>query len=318
MLTTIKKNYKLIIKIILVLVIIVCLVSKIDINSCIELIKKFPISMLIIILFLFLLQFIILGLKWQTLLPNINLGILIRNILYGHAMTYAVGGQLVGESIKALSLGKKEKDYSLISASVIMDKIIGLISSFIVGAAGILFSNIMFPSYLIILYFLVSLFLVSVLFLIGKKKIQEIFDFFLNKLKKKCGESNKIVNFIGSMLNACERFATNYKCILWNLLYGVLYQILAVSISYTICFSLGISISFFDLCWIMAAVSIVGLIPISFAGFGVNQVSSIGLMEIAGAGSSAAFSYTIVLYMFSVFIAIIGAGFYLVCERKSD
>ena len=144
-----------------------------------------------------------------------------------------------------------KKDYANCFLLTLFEKILSL---FFLVIIVILFSN--FTNLFILILFLIGIFLIILILINNIKKINFILNFFLKnkiKLNKKIFDEFKKNLFIFSLIDV----------IIWFLIF---FQIFIISES------LSIDLGFNKICFIFGYSIILGLIPISFGGFGIRDI----------------------------------------------
>jgi len=84
------------------------------------------------------------------------------------------------------------------------------------------------------------------------------------------------------------------------------YHILGFVVAYLLAISLNINLTFFDIAWMRAAINILTMLPISFAGLGVREVSLVFFMENYGVKPDTAIAYSLLIFFNALLISLIG------------
>lgn len=85
------------------------------------------------------------------------------------------------------------------------------------------------------------------------------------------------------------------------------YHSLGITTAYLLALSLNIEITFFDIAWIRAAVNIITMLPISFAGLGVREGSLIFLLGNYGVKPDTAIAYSMLLFFNMITVSLLGS-----------
>lgn len=310
----VKEHKKEIIKGLIIFGLILIVIRRMDIKhikDCLVNTNKFMILLALIIVCLMCLT---LAIKWKILLKNLQLMQLIKGVLVAHIVTYSLGGQLLGEGSKLLAMKNTKEQLEKVTASILLDKITGLIGVFIVGLFGMFFSRVPLANEYKVLYCLTvggSIFLFS--FFLNCKIIKLIKNC-SQKLIKKSGFLEKLGVFFANISIAIEQFINEWKRVALSVGAGIIVQIISISISFIICYAIGIKVDFWGLCWIISLISVISLIPLSVMGIGINQISTIGILAMVGVAKEKAAAYTVVTYIIMVGVALLAGIFLMICS----
>ena len=85
-----------------------------------------------------------------------------------------------------------------------------------------------------------------------------------------------------------------------------LYHSLGITAAYLLALSLRIDISFFDIAWIRSVITILAMLPISFAGLGIREGSLVFLLSNYGIQPGDALAYSFLLFFNMVLVALSG------------
>lgn len=300
-----KRHKKLIIKTILILVIIFILLRKIDLEELFSYLLYADKKMFFFAFVMVCVMCGILALKWKVLLKSTKFVSLLESVLIGHMLTYSLGGQIVGEGSKIVSLKKTEENMGTVAASVLVDKITGFLGVFIVGLAGMLSSKISISNDYKISYCLIISGCICLILGLFNPTALKFFGRLSNRLKRKGGLLGKSGEILETVLSGINQYVHDKRAILISIVWGIILQIVSVVVSFCICYALGIVIRFQDLCWIMSLVSVISLVPLSVMGLGINQVSTISLFMLSGVSKELATGYSLVSYFVMIGVAIL-------------
>jgi len=151
--------------------------------------------------------------------------------------------------------------------------------------------------------------LVSILliFVLGMPQIDKILD-------KSAKRLNRNGNFASGFILRLQKFVLSWRSYLKcpsvigiSVVIGVCYQLLLASSLYFRGISIGLNVSFIDWCWFFSILSIVLLLPISFAGFGIREASFVGVLALIGVNSSDAMGCSMLMLGIQLLNTMIGA-----------
>jgi hypothetical protein len=282
------------------------LLRKTDFSAILNTMHNFSLTNLLAAFLLFSFTFVILAYKWKILLPEQSLFILIKTILIGHFYSTILPGQIAGEAAKAYTLGRGKKNAEVIAASVLIDKITGLLGLLIVGISGLFFSRTVVPPTLTISLIIATFLVVLSLVLIQVKLIFTSILKIFNYLKSVFPKAGKVFSQIELLIHAWRMYSQKSKILFYSILFGIAYQVVSIFTSMLLAGDLHISVSFFDWSWIAAFLSFALLIPLSIGGIGIREGTLVGVLAIVGVIPANALALSFSLFAFTLIYAIVG------------
>ncbi|OGU77196.1 MAG: hypothetical protein A2V93_12535 [Ignavibacteria bacterium RBG_16_34_14] len=114
---------------------------------------------------------------------------------------------------------------------------------------------------------------------------------------------NSIVKFLGSM-QKFRKLTIKDSSRIFSLLF--FYHSLGITSAYLLALSLKINITFFDIAWIRATISILTMLPVSFAGLGIREGSLIFLLGNYGVKADDAIAYSFLLFFNMALVSLSG------------
>jgi uncharacterized membrane protein YbhN (UPF0104 family) len=84
------------------------------------------------------------------------------------------------------------------------------------------------------------------------------------------------------------------------------YHTLGIAAVYLLALSLNLDITFFDIAWIRAAVNILTMLPFSFAGLGIREVSIVFFLGEFGIKADAAMAFSLLIFLNLTFLSLLG------------
>ena len=116
----------------------------------------------------------------------------------------------------------------------------------------------------------------------------------------------KLSSISSNFYEAWKKYVSNYKSILLAIIIGGIVQLAGIIQEYGIGIALNINIPFCEYFWIYATLSLLLLIPISFAGFGVREISLVGLLSIYEVSKEYAITISFIMASAQLMVALIG------------
>lgn len=313
-----KNILKIFCKIVISTILIIILCSRIDINLFAGEISKINIGVFAFSLFCYLGSLLLGAIKWQLLLKNVSLVCLLKIMFTSQFYATVLPGQLFGEASKVVSLHKENKTDEEITASVIIDKVIGLIAVIVLGMIGIVFTEIDQIKKYRIFFIVIFIVLMSILLLPKLGIVAQGILYFSGKLQKaKSKQIQKLALIFLKFYDAWNAYVKNIKILVIAIFLGLFVQLMGIFQEYGIGESLGVQVSIYEYFWIYAALSFLLLLPISFAGLGVREISLVGFLGIFGVSKESAITLSAVMLSSQLIGAMMG-GIIILCELVKD
>lgn len=303
-----KNNIIQLLKILISILLMYLLIRQIDYKEFKEALENVNVLGILIVVIAYLFSIIVNALKWKVLLPKTELTYLI--VLCFRAQFYAtvLPGQLFGEASKVTVWNNRDEDIPEIAASVIFDKITGIIGQILIGVFGIYLSskaNIISYKWLLIALVGLGLFFIYVsserhLYIIIKNLFGQI-----GKINKSLG--NKLIEFY----DAWYHFATKKGVLIRSILWGIFNQTFGIVSIWILSMTMGLKVGFIEYCWIIPLMSVVLLLPVSFAGVGLRDTSIASMLSIFNVNKGSSLVITMSMLMAQIVAALIG-GLYAI------
>jgi len=313
-----KNRINLLIKLLFSFGLLGILVYKTNMSLLWESIKEITITTIIVSICVFFIAHIINSVKWHILLPQYRIMFLFKLNMISVFYSLLLPGQIAGDIMKAYKLGKGQGDAERIAASVMVDKITGTIGVLFVAFLGFILTAEYAFSFSFSLILLSCLLLCMImLLLIRFDFLYILFRNYLagipNRRKRFAVFTSKLILFI----DALHVYTKKSFILFINVLVGILFQIVAVFISFFIANDLDLLLPFFDWCWIYGIVSIALLLPITIGGLGVREGSLIGILGWLGFGSDKAMALSILIFGLQIIGALLGGFFEFSFKRDT-
>lgn len=256
--------------------------------------------------------------KWKTFLNKVSIKRLLVTCFEAQFFSTVLPGQLFGEMSKIAVLhGEKAAD-SEIAASVVADKLTGLFTSVAVGIIGILFTGINLPGG-IRWTFLIFFVLFGLCFYFPHIPVADRVLMRWISFGEGVGNAavRKIAGGCRGAYEAWKGYAGDGRKAALNILWGFAVQFAGVIQMWGISRALNIDISFIEFMWIIPAVSVMLLLPVSFGGLGVREVSITGFLGLFAIPENSAVTVSLIILSGQIVSALIGGGCLLLDRRKS-
>ena len=244
--------------------------------------------------------------KWWLLLPDEPFFRLLRLNIAANFYALVVPGQVGAEAIKTYQLGRGRVDAEAIAASVVLDKITGLLSLLALGVVGAVFSSLPLGQVsrvslaaLLVLCFAVLVglrFPVVRAFAVGCVRTLQAAMPRLREL------GNRIILFVDAWCN----YLSKPGVILASLAAGVLQQSIYVVMISLLSRQLGFELPLLDWCWIFGLASAAAVLPITIAGLGVREGVFVGLLASVSIPAEQALALSLTIFAIQVVLGLFG------------
>lgn len=304
-----RKRRKLLINILISIFFIGWIILKINWKESLLYLKNISFFYVIIYLAVVFLGLIISSIKWKGLAKsrgfNEKLSTFLKLYITGAFINNFIPSTIGGDIYRAYKIGKKNKRYPEATATVVDDRLTGLLALFLMTP---IFSLINFGviSKIPILIIINLSFIFALILLPFLPKFLSYF--FAGKKIKFIPE--KVITYIKEIGN----FRKDKKLFARTMLYSIIFNLIGVGLANLILFwSMGIQISPLDYFSVVFIISIVSSIP---AGIGLKEWSYIFFFGMMGINISAAVIVAILNRFFQAIINVLALPIYLKDKEK--
>jgi hypothetical protein len=288
------------------IILIVILVIRYDFGDAFHKMSTLSLTGAVLTLFFYYVAVFISALKWKVLYPNATLGRIFETILVGHFFSMLLPGQLFGEASKIAYLAGDAKKNDVnsgvarLSASVIVDKITGLIGLLILGTFGTFFSSEPEKVRYIAAPFAAAI--IGILFILVCLRFQWCYLAIKGfcDLLKKVPQIKMMAYTLLSIAETWRFYLYSPLKLLSSISWGIIYHCLIVCVHLTLCYYLKIHVSFWDLSWVCALLSIILLLPFSIGGVGLRESGYVGALSILSVMPDSALALSLSIFSLHV------------------
>lgn len=298
---------KISLKIFFSLLILSFIIWKIDFGQVVQILSLLPINIIIIVIIIYFISLFINTLKWLQLLPRQKIIRLFLLTLIAQYYSLILPGQIAGEAVKAYKLGKGRKDAEKIAASVMIDRLTGIIGLMLVAFFGLLWSKTPFVKELTLWFGLGLVVLILFFYLIRFYMFEEFLGYFLNFIKKTFQKTGFWVDRCFSFIDAWKDYLNKPLLLLKSVSLGIVFQLICVLINFILGKTFGIELGFFEWCWVFGVISLVVFLPVTIGGIGLREGGFILLLGILGVSSEKAFAISLSIFGLQIIGAMAGA-----------
>jgi uncharacterized membrane protein YbhN (UPF0104 family) len=207
-------------------------------------------------------------------------------------------GQVAGEAIKIVRLSRSERDRDLLMASVLVDRVTGLVGLLIVGTAGAIIASAPRAATAALVGSLVAGTLLMVIALRFRYR---------TPTGTRAGFLARAWRASIRIAVTALRFTNEWWSIGIAVLISVVFQLMLSINVWVFARAIEIDIGLAPLAWIVAFVAIVQLLPITVAGIGTREGAFIALLATYGVPAADALALGLLLLFGNLSLALGGA-----------
>lgn len=304
-------------KLLFTTVVLYFLFRKIDWDTLLTTIRMVNIFLVVVAFVAVQIAHVFAAARWKLLCKKASIMLLLKMVFVSRLYTTILPGQLFGEAAKVFHVRRSNPNISTqeITASVLVDKIVGLVGLLLVGIYGA-FSSKILPSDELAVWFAICVFALGVcLALPALPVVSRLINLMLNAIAKRSEKARLITSKLRLLLISWQSHMKTPLALVCSVLIGVAVQAgLAASMYYLAC-AVFVQVPFADWCWIFAILSVVLILPISFAGLGVRETTLVGFLAIFFVSLELALSISLLALLIQIVDALIG-GAILLLDRS--
>lgn len=312
--TTKKKQvWKTLAKIVFSAVVLYFLFRKCDWPELFSTLENAKLTYVLLAFFVVQITHVIAALRWRLLCRKARFLPLFKLVYVSRLYSTVLPGQLFGEAAKVVYISQSNPDISPeeATASVVVDKIAGLIGLLLVGIGGVLFSVSM-QSRDVLGWFAVCALVLALCVALPafppvSRLINRILDAFERRFPKTGGAAERLRLFLTSW----QAYLKTPAILLFSVLTACFFQLLSTAGMALLGRSVGIFVPLADWCWIFAVLSVALLLPVSFAGLGVREATLVGFLGALGASRELALSTSLLSLLIQIVDSLIGGAIVL-------
>ncbi|QDM23004.1 flippase-like domain-containing protein [Tardiphaga sp. vice154] len=237
--------------------------------------------------------------KTKILLPERSVGAILRVSIVSQIYSIVFLGQVGGDIAKAGYLVRTPAELHRIVAAVVFDRITGLIGLLVLGLAGLLFNTQHFdPVIAPTLAFTMVLLLTAMLamFFLNDASVAKLFGWLPDLISRQLRDT----------VVATHVFSSSVRTLVASIAMGIAFQAVVVANCAWLGAGLGIDLSLASWAVVICVMSLVLLLPISFGGIGLRDVTLVGLLGGSGVATERALALSLALLGLQLAMAAVG------------
>ena len=217
-----KFPFRIIIKIIIATCLILWFLSKSDVHGIFQSIINFSFLVFGLGFLLSILCLLVNAAKWKLLLPTYSIFLLLKLNFIGYYYSLILPGQIAGEVAKAFVLGKEKRNAAQIAASVLVDKITGVIALLLIGIAGLAFTSIHIPKVIIYGIVIASIIGILILFSVRWKPFYYRLLKLMNAFKTRFHSFKNVFKKINQLIYAWKGYSKRINVLMMSVFLGLI------------------------------------------------------------------------------------------------
>jgi hypothetical protein len=304
-----RKIISLLLRIIISVGILIILIKRIDLSKLIRIVSGADISKIILALLLALLIYFIWFLRWRMLLIGLELNLpqpsIFKSFCLGLFANLFFPSTMGGDVLRSIDLGLRSQKSRQVVASVILDRLSGY-SAMMSVAFLALFLGCRIVNDISVLFAL-SIFLSLLIALLT--------ILFNNFLFSKC---SKLLRFFGRTGEALANlhyeiynFRHQKELLIKNFAFSFIMQLLFVLSVYLISLAFETNVSLIYFFILVPIISAISAIPVSIAGLGLREASSMFFFTKLGMSAEVALAMALLTFAIMFLIGICGGIIYV-------
>ncbi len=315
------------IKIFVSLVLLGILIYWIDLGQVKDSIKNANYFYLFIAFLIVSFSRVLMAVKWDILLRAKNIIIPIDRVIGIYYISTFLGLFLPptvgGDAVRTYYAAKRKEELPDVLASIVVERVIGFITLFLAGIIGF-----------VIFTFLISkdeidtlrvLLIFTFLFVVGFAGFYFSFKDWFRNLIFKFGEKTKNIKYISKISGVLTKFIDSYqgyknhKGAMLSFTWLTFMEIFCVIVwAYFVALGLNVHVTFYYFMAFIPVVLVSIRLPISVAGFGVNEGLYVYFLTLVGVDAGVAFSVGLVDHIIILLAIMPGGIFYLLYPKEKQ
>lgn len=302
----------------IVLLILVSCVMFLDLREMGDVLRRISASWILFILALMTADRCMMVWRWSILLRALRVYVPFATLVRFHYQGALVGiflpSSLGGDLLRAHLVSRRAGSTHEVYASLFMEKMIGFLSAVnwaLIGIAVFALSRLHGIPATWIGAVVTSFLLVNGLFLLS---LQRRGQAFVLRLFKNAPQS-RVLDFLQGLYKAYSRYGKHRRALAWNGLLTIAEHSLQLLILLAMARSLGIDVGAILFLAVAAVHTLIYRIPISPDGWGVGEVSAIGLYGLIEVSAERAFVMAFLAHVLQLIVVL--PGIWFLCRSGS-
>lgn len=307
------------------IIIIILILKKINFAEVFDIIRHSKLSFFFLSLFIGALSIVINAFRWHILLKHLGYThslcflskISFITLFFNTYLPTGVAGDIARVAIfpKGKSQEMDKAQTSKVTASVIADRVVGMVGLMILALLGFAFSyKVLFRSKILPVFAVMALIIISIFLILFSRRAQH----FINNAVM---PSFKLLSPLKSAVNDVSRALMSYRD---N--YLIFVKVISLSMAAHLCVvgyffllarSIGVAISFLKLLAFVPVIEFISALPISFGGVGVRETATIFMFSSESINAPEAMSVSLLSFIVILLLGLVG-GIFFACRNNQN
>jgi len=228
-----------------------------------------------------------------SLRKNIGIWLLNKQYFVAAMFNLLLPTSLGGDGVRVIMLSNCGISKMEGLSFIVIERVIGLFSLFLIALFACFFMPPQLPIYLIIIAVNLSFAFVLYLIIYNKKSLRWFDETYFERV-------NKIL----------KPLKTHKRIIIYTFLFSILFQLAGIYLSYLVAVAFNINVSFVSFLVFIPLISLFTMIPISLGGIGLRELSYVYLFSSVNLSNESALILSLGTYFTLLVGGFIGAGIY--------
>lgn len=302
------------------LLILIFLFTKVPLERIVAIVRHSKAHLFFLSVFVGALSIFIITLRWQVLLKYLgykyDLNLLSKLVFMALFFNVYLPGGIAGDVIRVAILpeekgSKEEKKIRLsrITASVVTDRIVGMIGLMFLAFIGFVFcSRLLLNSRMLPVFGLITCGIFVIFFILFSRRtqafIKKIFAFPLRIL-------SPVKDVLKNVMDALFIYRKNYSVFSKVIPLSIVAHMCVVGYFFLLAQSIGVNINFLKLLVFVPLIEVIASIPISVGGAGIRETATILLFSTEGIPAAEAMSVSLLSSVVVLLLGMVGGLLFL-------
>lgn len=258
------------------------------------------------------------GYRWFVLLRPIDPTVGLGDVLRIHFMSGFLGQFLPGivgmEAIRVVALGRLHNNLAQSFASVMLDRILGLVSLVALALIALPLAPTRLPESIRVTALLTLLVLFGVVWMILSQRVRATVERLIP-----ARHQPRFVERTQKIYRCVDQYRSRPGLLTWGFLLAMVFQVSRVLAQMFAAIALGVSLQQVPAGYYFVFVPIILfliMLPVSIGGLGVREMSYVGLFGLAGMSEEQAFTLAVLTMLLTRLMSLPGLYFVLRARRE--
>jgi|GEM_PF-2303367 len=287
--------------------------TKIDLSNLLQTIKGANFWWILVALMIFVFNRLLISLRWKVILTAYNIPVslprVIKIIFVSMPAGFLTPGGAGTDLARGYQVSRQHGQTADVAGSIIIDRIIGLYSMFLVAFLAAFFSPPLEHLHEIKTLLTISILVLTLGAIVGLYVLRTYGD------RIKISFSEKFNSLLSKLIGALADLSLLKKIFIPISLISLLVQFCRCAVFYFLFLSLGVQLDFIYYLVIIPLVFVLLFMPISLGGLGVRETSLLFFFAQFGVAGEVSVSAGLLGYGFEVLVSVVGILIFLVSKN---